>query len=98
MDDVDARLDVRKGVHGGENGLPLVLLAQLAARPPALGERRCVHEAPKVEVLLKVGEAVLHLVVIKVGLHEGDLDVGLQGAAYQAGSMLCIGFFLLIFF
>lgn len=77
MDDVDASLDVREGVHGGEDGLPLVLLAQLAARPPALGERCRVHEAPQVKVLLKVSEAVFHLVVIKVGLHKGDLDVGL---------------------
>lgn len=86
LDDVDASLDVGEGVHGGEDGLPLVLLAQLAARPPALGEGRGVHEAPQVEVLLEVGQAVLHLVVVEVGLHEGDLDVRLsEGAADQAG-------------
>lgn len=77
LDDVDASLDVGEGVHGGEDGLPLVLLAQLAARPPALCEGRGVHETPQVEVLLKVGQAVLHLVVVKVGLHKGDLDVRL---------------------
>lgn len=77
LDDVDASLDVGEGVHGGEDGLPLVLLAQLAARPPALGEGRGVHEAPQVEVLLEVGQAVLHLVVVEVGLHVGDLDVRL---------------------
>lgn len=65
-------------MHCGEDGLPLVLLIELAARPPALGEWRGVHEAPQVEVLLEVGQAVFHLVVVKVGLHEGDLDIRLE--------------------
>lgn len=77
LDDVDASLDVGEGVHGGENGLPLVLLVEFAPRPPALGEGRGVHEAPQVEVLLKVGQPVFHLVVVKVRLHVSDLDVGL---------------------
>lgn len=78
LDDVDASLDVREGVHGGEDGLPLVLLVELAARPPAFGEGRGVHEAPQVEVLLEVCQAVFHLVVVKVGLHESDLDIRLE--------------------
>lgn len=94
LHDVDAGLDVGEGVHGGEDGLPLVLLAQLATRPPALGEGRGVHEAPQVEVLLKVGQAVLHLVVVEVGLYEGDLDVRLtRGSSTSWLSVLA--FFLL---
>ncbi len=62
-------------MHGGEDGLPLVLLVEFASRPPALGEGRGVHEAPQVEVLLKVCQPVFHLVVIKEGLHESDLDI-----------------------
>ena len=51
---------------------------QLPARPPALGEGRGEHEAPQVEVLLEVGQPVLHLVVVEVGLHVRDLDVRLE--------------------
>lgn len=54
LDDVDTSLDVRKGMHGGEDGLPLVLLVELTSRPSALGEGCGVHKAPQVEVLLKV--------------------------------------------
>ena len=71
-------------MHGGQDGLPLVLLAELAARPPALGERRGVHEAAQVEVLLEVGQAVLHLVVVEEGLHVGDLDVVLGSGDEEA--------------
>lgn len=103
LDDVDAGLDVGEGVHGGEDGLPLVLLAQLAARPPALGEGRGVHEAPQVEVLLEVGQAVLHLVVVEVGLHVGDLDVRLPRSSrpgpVECGSQIFhIGFNIVSFF
>lgn len=78
LDDVDASLDIGEGMHGGEDGLPFVLLVQLASRPSALGERCRVHETPQVEVLLKVCQPVFHLVVIKVGLHISDLDVCLK--------------------
>lgn len=64
-------------MHGGEDGLPLVLLAELAARPPAFGEGRGVHEAPQIEVLLEVRQAVFHLVVVEEGLHVSDLDIRL---------------------
>lgn len=78
LDDIDASLDIGEGMHGGEDGLPFVLLVQLASWPPALGEWCRVHETPQVEVLLKVRQAVFHLIVIKVGLHISDLDVCLK--------------------
>lgn len=77
LDDVDAGLDVREGVHGGEDGFPFVLLAELAPRPAALRERGGVHEAAQVEVLLKICQAVFHLVVIEVRLHISNLDIRL---------------------
>lgn len=64
-------------MHGGKDGFPLVLLVEFSSGPPTLCERRGVHEAPKVEVLLKVGEAIFHLIVVKVRLHKGDLYVRL---------------------
>lgn len=78
VDDVDARLDVGEGVRGGEDGLPLELLVQVAVRPPVQRERRAVDEAAQVVVLVKVRDAVLHLVRVEVRLHVGDLDVGLR--------------------
>lgn len=78
MDDVDARLDVGEGVRGGEDGLPLELLVQVAVRPPVQRERRAVDEAAQVVVLVKVRDAVLHLVGVEVRLHVGDLDEGLR--------------------
>ena len=78
LDDVDAGLDVGEGVHGGQDGLPLVLLAELSPRAARSGEGRREHEAPQVEVLLEVGQPVLHLVVVKVGLRIRDLDVRLE--------------------
>lgn len=80
MDDVDARLDVGEGVRRGEDGLPLELLVQVAVRPPVQRERRAVDEAPQVVVLVKVRDAVLHLVRVEVRLHVRDLDEGLQEA------------------
>lgn len=65
-------------MHGGEDGLPLVLLIEFTTRPSALGEGRGIHEAPQVEVLFKVCQPVFHFVVIKVGLHISDLDICLQ--------------------
>lgn len=88
LDDVDASLDIGEGVHGSEDGLPLVLLVEFAPWPSALGERRGVHEAPQVEVLLKVCQPVFHLIVIKVGLHVSDLDICLE----RSGSL--VSFFL----
>lgn len=78
LDDIDASLHVGKGVQGGEDGLPLVLLIEFTSRPSALGKRRGVHEAPQVEVLLEVCESVFHFIVIKVRLHVSDLDVSLE--------------------
>lgn len=78
VDDVDARLDVGEGVRGGEDGLPLELLVQVAVRPPVQRERRAVDEAAQVVVLVKVRDAVLHLVRVEVRLHVGNLDEGLR--------------------
>ena len=85
LDDIDASLDVGEGMHGGEDGLPLVLLVEFTPGAPALGEWRGVHETPQVEVLLKVCHPVFHLVVIEEGLHVGDLDVCLvrSGGVYR---------------
>lgn len=77
MDDVDACLDVRKSVGGGEDGLPFVLFVQIPVRPPVQSERGAVDEATQVVVLVKVSDAVLHLVRVEVRLHISDLDEGL---------------------
>lgn len=79
LDDADPGLDVGEGVHGGQDGVPTVLLVQLSPGPPLQGEGGGVHEPPQIEILLKVGYPVFHLVLIKVGLHKSDLDVGLRG-------------------
>lgn len=79
MDDVDPGFDVGEGVGGGEDGLALELLVEVAVGAAVQREGRAVHEAPQVVVLVKVRDPVLHLVRVKVGLHVRDLDVGLQG-------------------
>lgn len=78
LNDIDPCLDVGEGMHGGQDGFPLVLLIEFPPRPPTFCEWRSVHEAAKVEVLLKVGEAVFHLIVIKERLHKGNLYVCLM--------------------
>lgn len=55
LGDADPGLDVGEGVHGGQDGVPPVLLMQLTPRPALQGEGGGVHEPPQVEVLLKVG-------------------------------------------
>lgn len=79
LDDADAGLDVGEGVHGGEDRVPPVLLMQLPTRPPLQGEGGGVHEPPQIEILLKVGYPVFHLILIKVRLHKSDLYVSLRG-------------------
>lgn len=79
MDDVDARLDVREGVGGGEEGLAFVLLMQVAMRPPVQREGGAVDETAEVVVLVEVGDAVLHFVGVEVRLHVRDLDERLRG-------------------
>lgn len=59
----------------GEDGLPFVLLVELSPGPSALSERGGVHEPAQVEVLLKVGHAIFHLIVVKVWLHKRDLYI-----------------------
>lgn len=78
VDDVDPCLDVGEGVGGGENGLAFELFMQVAVRAPVQGKRSAVDEAPQVVVLVKVGDAVLHLVGVKVGLHIRDLNESLS--------------------
>lgn len=86
MDDVDAGLNVGEGVRGGEDGLPLELLVQVTVRPPIQRERRAVDEAAQVVVFVKVRDAVLHLVRVKVRLHVRYLDEGLRAARGGQGS------------
>lgn len=65
-------------MHGGEDGLSLVLFIEVTTWSSAFGEGCGVHEAPQVEVLFKVCQSVFHLIIIKVGLHISDLDICLQ--------------------
>lgn len=85
LDDVNASLDIGEGVHGGEDGLPLVLLLKFTPRTSAFGEGCGVHEAPQVEILLKVCQPVFHLIVVKVGLHVSNLDVSLKKSGGSEG-------------
>lgn len=78
LDDVDPSLHVGEGMHGGEDGFPLVLLVEFTSWTSALGKGGGVHEAPQVEVLLEVCEPVFHFIVIKIRLHVSDLDVSLE--------------------
>lgn len=78
MDDVDASLDVREGVGRGEDGLAFELFVQVPMGPPIQSEGGAVDETPQVVVLVKVSDAVLHLVCVEVWLHVCDLDECLQ--------------------
>lgn len=79
LDDANPGLDVGEGMHGGQHRVPPVLVTQLSPGPPLQGEGGGIHEPPQIEILLKVGYPVFHLILIKVGLHESDLYVGLWG-------------------
>lgn len=46
--------------------------------PPIQGERGAVDKTSQVVVLVKVSDAVLHLIGVKVRLHICDLDESLQ--------------------
>lgn len=74
-------------MHGGQDGVPPVLLMELSPRPPLQGEGRGVHEPSQIEILLKVGDPVFHLILIKVGLHKSDLYVGLEGKRWGKEEM-----------
>ena len=78
MDDVDPCLDVRESVGGGQDGLAFELFMQIPMCPPIQGERGAVHKTSQVVVLVKVGDAVLHLIRVEVRLHICDLDECLQ--------------------
>lgn len=81
MDDVDARLDVREGVRGGEDGFAFVLLVQIAVCSSIQREGGAVDETPQIVVLVEVSYAVLHFVGVKVRLHVCNLDERLQATA-----------------
>lgn len=49
--------------------------------PPVQGEGRAVDETSQVVVLVEIGDAVLHLVGVKVRLDVCDLDERLQREA-----------------
>ena len=78
VDDVDACLDVRERVGGGEDGLAFELLVQVPVGTPIQSERGAVDETSQVVVLVEVSDAILHLVRVEVRLHICDLDEGLQ--------------------
>lgn len=78
LDDIDSGFDVGESMHCGQDGVPLVLLTKFSSGTPVHSKRRGVHEPADVEVLLKVGNSVLHLILIKIGLHKSDLYVCLR--------------------
>lgn len=78
MDDVDACLDVRESMGGCEDGLAFELFVQVPVGSPIQSERGAVDETSQVVVLVKVCDAVLHLICVEVRLHIRDLDEGLQ--------------------
>lgn len=78
VDDVDACLDVRESVRGSEYGLAFELFVQVPVGPPVQSEGGAVDETSQVVVLVKVSDAVLHLVRVEVRLHVCDLDERLQ--------------------
>lgn len=77
VDDVDACLDVREGVRCGQDGLAFELFMQVAVSASVQSERCAVHKTSQVVVLVKVGDAVLHFVRVKVRLDICDLDESL---------------------
>jgi len=88
VNDVDACLDVGEGVRGGQDGLALELLVEVAVRAAVQCEGRAVHEAPQVVVLVEVGDALLHLVRVEEWLHIRDLDEGLRKAVRSIGKKI----------
>lgn len=78
MDDVYPGLNVREGVGRRQDCFALELLVQIPVSSAVQREGRAVHETPQVVVFVEVSYSVLHLVCVKVRLHVGYLDVGLQ--------------------
>lgn len=68
-------------MHSGQDGVPLVLLTKVSSGAPIHGERSSVHEPTEVEVLLKIGYPVFHLILIKIWLHKSNLYVCLKKEA-----------------
>lgn len=78
LNDIDSSFDVGESMHCGQNGLPLILLTQFSSWPSIPSERGGIHKSSEVEVFLKMGHSVFHLIVIKIGFHKGNLYVGLE--------------------
>lgn len=74
---VDSSFDIRKSMHCGQNGLPLILFTQLSSWTSILRKRGGIHKSSKIKVFLKVGYSVFHLIVIKVWFHKSNLYIGL---------------------
>lgn len=78
MNDVYPGFNVRESVGRRQDCFALELLVQLPVSSAVQREGRAVHETPQVVVFVEVSYPVLHLVRVKVRLHVGYLDVGLQ--------------------
>lgn len=65
MNDIDAGLDVRECMRGGEDGLPFVLLVQVTMRTAVKRKWCAVHEHAQVVVLVEIGDALLQLVRVE---------------------------------
>lgn len=85
MDDIDPGFNVGEGVGRGQDSFALELLVQLPVSSAVQGEGGAVHEPPQVVVFVEVSDPVLHLIGVKVGLHVGYLNVGLQ-----EGTRVCV--------
>lgn len=78
MDDVYPGFNVRESVGCRQDCFTLELLMQLPMSSAIQCEGRAVHETPQVVVFVEVSYPVLHLICVKVRLHVGYLNVGLQ--------------------
>lgn len=78
MNDVYPGFNVREGVGRRQDRFALELLVELPVSSAIQREGRAVHETPQVVVFVEVSYPVLHLVRVKVRLHVGYLNVGLQ--------------------
>lgn len=77
MDDVDTGLDVGESMGGSEDGLSFKLFMQVTVSSSIECEWRAVDEATQVVVLIKVGDAVLHFISVKIWFDIRDLNKSL---------------------
>lgn len=78
VDDVDAGLDVGERVRGSKDGFPFKLFMQVTMSSSIECEWCAVDKAPQVVVLIKICDAVLHFISVKVRLNIRDLNKGLD--------------------